>query len=106
EKRVGTDPFNRDTDGDGIYESFGERIVQRYEDIGNFTITLRVRDAWGNTGTDTCLVRVLARDDKIGLRPDNGWEGVVLMLIVAVCIAIPSLFLVSSLSKAKDIKRE
>jgi phosphatidylserine/phosphatidylglycerophosphate/cardiolipin synthase-like enzyme len=102
---VGIVNFSWDLDGDGDYDEFGPQITHTFERTGNHTVTLRVEDAWGNAGTDTCLVSVLSRDEA-GLNSGNDWGGIVLMIIVAVCITIPALFFFFGGRKAKDIKRE
>jgi PKD repeat protein len=47
-----------DLDGDGRYETTGERPVYRYATTGRRTITLRVTDAFGATATATAQVTV------------------------------------------------
>ncbi len=86
--------FSWDMDGDGNYDKFGPEITHTFEREGNHTIRLRVGDAWGNVGTDTCLVSVLDGEGAVQLESAEELGGLVLMTIVTICILVPALFFV------------
>ncbi|MCK4444786.1 MAG: hypothetical protein KAW09_09595, partial [Thermoplasmata archaeon] len=73
-------------------------------EVGNFTVTLMVEDAWGNVDEDICLVQVLAPKEE---KPpsDDMWGGLVLMTVISICILVPAFFLLSGNKRQKDLKR-
>ena len=51
-----------DTDSDGKADVSGCRVSHSWNGQGNFKVTLRVEDAWGNRATDEIVVRVTLSD--------------------------------------------
>ncbi len=102
---VGIVNYSWDLDNDGDFERFGSYVEERFEMPGTYTITLRVEDAWGNIGTDSCLVNVLAADDGSHQNSNDGWGGLILMTIVTISILVPALFFLTGNERKKNIKR-
>ncbi|MCK4444052.1 MAG: lamin tail domain-containing protein, partial [Thermoplasmata archaeon] len=77
---VGIVNFSWDLDGDGSSDRFDAQVKLRFTEVGNFTVTLMVEDAWGNVDEDICLVQVLAPKEE---KPpsDDMWGGLVLMTV-------------------------
>lgn len=55
---VGIVSYEWDVDGDGTYETTGQRVSKAYSEPGTTTVKLRVEDAAGNADTDTVEVTV------------------------------------------------
>jgi phosphatidylserine/phosphatidylglycerophosphate/cardiolipin synthase-like enzyme len=102
---VGIVNYSWDLDNDGTYERFGPQIMMDYSVVGNFTVALKVEDAWGNVGTDTCRVNVLPSDEGSQQHSDDGWGGFALMTVVAIGILVPALFFVAGKKRQKDIRK-
>nr|WP_303648719.1 PKD domain-containing protein [Haloarchaeobius litoreus] len=60
--------------GDGSANATGATPTHTYDDAGDYTVTLAVTDASGNTATETVTVAV-QRDDDDGAAPDN-WNAI------------------------------
>ncbi len=101
---VGIVNFSWDLDGDGRSDRFDTQMKLKFTEIGNFSVTLTVEDAWGNTDTDVCLVQVLAPVE--GKPPmDDVSGGLALMIVISVCILVPAFFLLSGNKRQKHLKR-
>jgi PKD repeat protein len=62
--------------GDGTPHRIGARPTHVYADNGNYTVTLKVTDNAGLSGTDTCLITVLNVDPTADANgPYHGFEG-------------------------------
>ncbi|RLM49977.1 PKD domain-containing protein [Halorubrum sp. Atlit-28R] len=76
---IGITAYSWDIDDDGSYEKSGQTISHAFESTGTKTVTLRVRDAAGNTATDSIAVTVAdaepptadAGSDKTGSLGDS-----------------------------------
>ena len=102
---VGIANFSWDIDDDGNYERFGPEITYRFNQTGNFTVRLRIEDAWGNVDIDTCLVSVKSSEDPVQLGSTEELGGLVLMIIVIICILVPALFFILG-SKRKKYNKD
>jgi len=58
----------------------------RYYVAGNYTVTLTVSDAAGNSATDTLIVRITERPAPVDASPGNYWW--IIIVIVAVLVTI------------------
>jgi phosphatidylserine/phosphatidylglycerophosphate/cardiolipin synthase-like enzyme len=101
---VGIVNYSWDLDSDGVYEMFGRDVVVNFGTLGNYTINLRVEDAWGNFGTDTCLISVRSPEEAT-LPHDDGWGGLALMTVIAIGILVPALFFLTGNRRQKDIRK-
>jgi phosphatidylserine/phosphatidylglycerophosphate/cardiolipin synthase-like enzyme len=102
---VGIANYSWDLDGDGIFEVFGPNAAVDSSVLGNFTITLRVLDTWGNVGTDSCLVSVRSFEGEGQSQTDDGWGGIALMTVVIIGILVPATFFLIGNKKQKDIRK-
>lgn len=50
--------YQWDFENDGVYDSEGENTFWTYDTEGTYTAKLKVTDNYGQTDTDTCIVRV------------------------------------------------
>jgi hypothetical protein len=93
----GTDSYDNDVISSFTWEVeqpggtvvlYGARVYFAFNETGNFTATLTVTDAAGNTASDTVHVDVWERDD--GGDGDGGgfpWWAVALAVVVLVALA-------------------
>ncbi|MEM2259077.1 MAG: PKD domain-containing protein, partial [Candidatus Thermoplasmatota archaeon] len=49
------------SDGVNFTDAYGIEVTTSYNMVGNYTVTLRVRDNMGGEDTDTCIITVIAR---------------------------------------------
>lgn len=56
--------YQWDIENDGVYDSEGENTFWTYDTEGTYTAKLKVTDNYGQTDTDTCIVRVLSNKPK------------------------------------------
>ncbi|MEE9116176.1 MAG: phospholipase D-like domain-containing protein, partial [Thermoplasmata archaeon] len=102
---VGIVNYSWDLNDDGIYDAFGPNALVSFGTLGNFTVTLKVVDTWGNIGTDSSMISVRSSDEITQPQKEDGWGGIALMTVVFIGILVPATFFLARYRKQKDIRK-
>lgn len=102
---VGIVNYSWDLNNDGVYEAFGPNASVSFDTLGNITVTLKVVDLWGNTGTDSCLIGIRSFDEMTPPQKEDVWGGIALMTVVFIGILVPATFFLARYRKQKDIRK-
>lgn len=102
---VGIVNYSWDFDGDGIIDSYKPVASYAFERPGNYVVSLKVKDFWGNWDEDNCIVEVW-QEEYTTNRSIESFLVLISLLVLAI-IALTSVLLFRKLRrKEQKINKE